>query len=319
MFELLVQTIAPRSRLVRTWPLEGGISAQMTALEVEDPAGRRRKYILRQPGEAALAQNPRAARDEFQVLQIARAAGLAAPAPCLLDVSGQIFPAPYLVVEYIEGRMDFAPQDPAPQDPAGTGRPTAVAQMAAQLARIHRVDGARHDLSFLAKPAAGFDEMFGRLPAAVDPAFDGWRLRETLQAAWPFPRQNGAALLHGDYWPGNVLWRDGSLAAVIDWEDAALGEPLTDLAIARLDLLWIFGPEAMHAFTRHYLASNPIDTAALPHWDLAAAWRLARMAGADLAGWAAFFAPFGRPDITASSILEHYRDFVRQAQEVLMA
>ena len=32
-------------------------------------------------------------------------------------------------------------------------------------------------------------------------------------------------LLHGDYWPGNVLWQQGRLAAVLDWEDAALGGP----------------------------------------------------------------------------------------------
>ena len=27
------------------------------------------------------------------------------------------------------------------------------------------------------------------------------------------------ALLHGDYWPGNVLWKNGALVGVIDWED----------------------------------------------------------------------------------------------------
>jgi aminoglycoside phosphotransferase (APT) family kinase protein len=36
------------------------------------------------------------------------------------------------------------------------------------------------------------------------------------------------SLLHGDYWPDNTLWRDGRLVCVIDWEDAALGDPLAD-------------------------------------------------------------------------------------------
>ena len=44
-------------------------------------------------------------------------------------------------------------------------------------------------------------------------------------------------LLHGDYWPGNVIWQDGRLVAVIDWEDACLGDPLADLATARVELL----------------------------------------------------------------------------------
>jgi len=307
MMEQLVQHIAPQSRLVRTWPLEGGISAQMTALEIEDPDGQTRKMIVRRPGVETLRQNPHAAEDEFKVLHITKAAGLAAPAPCFLDLSGQIFPAPYLVVEYIEGRLEFAPAN----------RHDYVLQMAGHLARIHSVDGLSQDLSFLPEPARGFDEAFGRRPANVIPIFDEDRIWDTLQAAWPFPPRNAPVLLHGDYWPGNLLWRDGRLSAVIDWEDAAVGDPLMDLGITRLDLLWIFGREAMDAFTRHYLSLKPVDRASLPYWDLAAALRLARMAGANLAGWAAFFHPFGRQDITEGSIRAYTRDFVRQADESL--
>jgi aminoglycoside phosphotransferase (APT) family kinase protein len=34
-----------------------------------------------------------------------------------------------------------------------------------------------------------------------------------------------------------VLWRDGRIVAVIDWEDAQVGDPLADLANTRLELL----------------------------------------------------------------------------------
>jgi aminoglycoside phosphotransferase (APT) family kinase protein len=50
--------------------------------------------------------------------------------------------------------------------------------------------------------------------------------------------------LHGDYWPGNLLWNDGKLAAVLDWEDAERGDPLADIALARLDICWAFGDAA---------------------------------------------------------------------------
>ena len=33
---------------------------------------------------------------------------------------------------------------------------------------------------------------------------------------------NRPVLLHGDFWPGNILWRDGRLVAVIDWEKRPL-------------------------------------------------------------------------------------------------
>ena len=42
-----------------------------------------------------------------------------------------------------------------------------------------------------------------------------------------------AGLVHGDYLPGNVLVRDGALAAIVDWEEAQLDWPTWDLANVR--------------------------------------------------------------------------------------
>lgn len=92
-------------------------------------------------------------------------------------------------------------------------------------------------------------------------------------AAGPPARRNPPVLLHGDYWPGNALWRDDRLVAIIDWEDAAVGDPLADLANARLELLWALGEEAMRRFTARYLALAASDTTDLPYWDLWAALR----------------------------------------------
>jgi len=75
----------------------------------------------------------------------------------------------------------------------------------------------------------------------------------------------------------------------------------------------------MQAFTREYQAGRAIDEAALPYWDLCGALRLARLAGADLAGWAAFFGPFGRRDITEYTLRERYGYFADQAIEGLRA
>jgi hypothetical protein len=60
-----------------------------------------------------------------------------------------------------------------------------------------------------------------------------------------------------------------------------------------------------------------LDTTCLPYWDLFAALRLARLAGENLSEWAAFFRPFGRPDITEETIRAHYRFFVTQALDQL--
>jgi aminoglycoside phosphotransferase (APT) family kinase protein len=308
-FAQLVAAIAPGGALLRSWPLSGGISAAMTALEIGLPEGGTRRLIVRQPGAAALARDPDAALKEFRTLQLTRALGLATQEPIYLDHESAIFATPALAIGYIDGGITFAPVD----------LEGYAAQLADQLARIHGAPLASHDVAFL--PRHGGECAEGALTpqGALNDSLDERRIRGALER-FPRPRQrNGPALLHGDYWPGNMLWRDGKLAAVIDWEDAQLGDPLVDLAIARLELSWIFGAEALRSFTARYQSLMALDYGALPYWDLCAALRFIRLAGADLAGWAAFFPPFGRPDITEQSIRADYRRFVAEAFESLHA
>src|SRR5215216_3335701 len=101
-FEQLVQTIASQSKLLRTWPLKGGISAEMTALEIGRPDRQTQRMIVRRPGEGTLKRNPQAAKDEFKLLQMTQSLGLATQTPYYLDQSGKIFSTPFLVIEYIE-------------------------------------------------------------------------------------------------------------------------------------------------------------------------------------------------------------------------
>lgn len=299
----VVGKIARGSKLVRAWELKGGISAEMTGLELEHPDGQAQKVIVRRPGAATLKNNPNAAQDEFRLLQVTRAAGLVTPKPILFDESGDAFATPYLVVEYMEGEPEFAPQD----------RESFVKQFAAELVNIHVVNGTNADLGFLAQHADPFGDELAKAQVQVSEWFAQAQIRRVLQAASPIVARNAPVLLHGDFWAGNLLWREGKPVAVIDWEDAQLGDPLRDFAIARLDMLWIFGQDALEAFTQHYRSATATDFTQLPYWDLYAALRLARLAGPDLADWVAFFPPFGRNDITERSFQEDYERFVSSA------
>jgi aminoglycoside phosphotransferase (APT) family kinase protein len=44
------------------------------------------------------------------------------------------------------------------------------------------------------------------------------------------PRQRPPVLVHADYHYGNMLFQDGRVVALLDWEIAQLGQPLLDLA-----------------------------------------------------------------------------------------
>src|SRR5437867_8202040 len=140
-FEQLVQKIDPQSKLLHAWELKGGVSAQVTALEIERPGGQTKKMIVRRHGDVDLKRNPQIAADEFKLLQILQSAGLATPTPYYLDQSGEIFPTPYVVIEYIEGKPEFAP----------AAITDLIPQLAMHLARIHAVDCSNPDLSFLPK------------------------------------------------------------------------------------------------------------------------------------------------------------------------
>jgi aminoglycoside phosphotransferase (APT) family kinase protein len=287
-FAQVVQKIIPHSTLLRTWSLTGGVSAQVTALELQRPDGQIQKMIMRQHGATDLQHNPQIAADEFKLLQILQSVGLAAPKPYYFDQSGQLFPTPYLVIEYIEGEPALSLLD----------TDDLVLQLATHLAQIHRVDAAKLDLAFLPPIGKGF----GPRPAILDHTLDEGRIRDRLESIWPLSPQNRANLLHGDFWPGNILYRDGRIVAVIDWEDAKTGDPLADLANSRLEILWAFGRDAMHSFTQHYQALNSIDFNNLAYWDLCAALRPA----SKLAGW-------GLDGHTEAAMRQAHKWFISQA------
>jgi aminoglycoside phosphotransferase (APT) family kinase protein len=255
-FEAVALRIEPGSRVLRTWELSGGVSGQVTAFELERRDGQSERLIVRRHGAADLARNPHLAADEFRLLRVLESAGVPAPKPRYLDPDGVIFATPSLVVDYIDGETPSPVVDVA----------DFVSQLANVLADIHRV-GSTGDVSFLPHRELTF---------TTAPAIAARPVQELLESVGPLAPRNRPVLLHGDFWPGNTLWNDGRLVGVIDWEEAAIGDPLADIANARLELTWALGLEAMEDFTQRYRSNvASVDFADLPYWDLWADLRLA--------------------------------------------
>ena len=295
-FEQLVQRIAPHSKLLRTWELKGGVSAQVTALEIERTDGYMQKMIVRQHGKVDLKHNPHIAAHEFELLQLLHSAGVPVPKPYYLDSSGEIFSAPYIVIEYIEGETELTPSN----------LPSFIHQFTTHLSRIHQLDCSKLDVSFLPKVEQIYAKKLRVRPAHLDEFLNESHIRDTLEAVWPFSQHNPSVLLHGDFWPGNLLWKDGQIVAIIDWEDAALGDPLADVANSRLEILWAFGIDSMHSFTQQYQSITAIDFTNLPYWDLCAALRPI-----------AYIAEWGLDAATERTMRERHRWFSNQAFEKL--
>jgi aminoglycoside phosphotransferase (APT) family kinase protein len=292
-FEALVQKLEPGGKLLSSWKLTGGISAEVTALEIELADGQAKKLVVRSHTRVGSDRSPRVAETEFRLLQVLRDEPIPAPAPYLLDLGGKIFPSPTLVIEFIDGKPDLTPDN----------LNGFITQLAHHLAAIHSID--RKKAAFLAKQGEELERWLTIRPPVLDETIGEKEIREKVESAWPWPK-NQEVLLHGDYWPGNVLCRDGTVVSIIDWEESEIGDPLTDVSIARFDILWAYGLEAMQSFTQQYLALTNVDATHLPYWDLYAALRPALR----MAEWAG-------DEANEKIMRERHRIFVDQAFAIL--
>jgi aminoglycoside phosphotransferase (APT) family kinase protein len=281
--------VEPRARLVREWELSGGISSRMTAVEAEWPDGSRRRLVVRVPFEGGRSIS---LEQEAALLTALAAAGL--PVPEVLHVDGA-----WLALSYVEGVPAVAPAD----------RAAAAVTLADLLVRIHATDPSTPEVAALPLRTPAVARHLQRQPETLDDSLQERAVRAALGAHWPPPEPLDTRLLHGDFWPGNVLWRDGAVAAVIDWEEACRGDPLADVGVSRLDILWAYGRDASDAFTASYVDATRADVRALPIWDLVAALRPAGY----LSMWAADWPTLGRPDVTAATMRADHRWFTDRA------
>jgi aminoglycoside phosphotransferase (APT) family kinase protein len=249
----LLQRLYPGSRLIGHQPLTGGVSAQIERLDVVHADGSTGKLVLRHfdAGVWKSLSND-VISQEYRLLCALYVRGLPVPEPLYLDISSQLVPAPLLVMRYVEGVTEIAEPD----------LPHAVTEMAKLLAQLHSLDPKALALPPLPQRENPIEQLPQYLPAGEE-----W---DVVRQALPRYRIAEAepSLLHGDYWPGNLLWADGRIVALIDWEDAALGPPVSDLACARSELNALYGMDAAESFTHEYLARRTSELTDLAVWDL---------------------------------------------------
>ena len=75
-----------------------------------------------------------------------------------------------------------------------------------------------------------------------------------------------------DYWPGNILWHEGRISAVLDWDAASFGDPALDGGYFRMNMYLRGLKEAADPFLACYEAeAGPVRN--LGFWELACAAR----------------------------------------------
>jgi aminoglycoside phosphotransferase (APT) family kinase protein len=297
---------APGGRVVRVRPLRGGLSSSVHVVHVEAADGVRHAVVVRRYTEISHHADRSAACElEFKLLTALAATTFPVPAPLLFDAEGGPFGAPTMIMTRLPGKPLLAPGN----------LDSYLRQMARMLAELHALPVT--GLDFVPDQRAIIDrnlhpsthEEFG------NGTFDA-ELRQAVRLAvldeWariskqPEPRR---VLVHGDYWPGNLLWRRGRLIGVVDWEQPRLGDPAKDVATCRGDLSVLFGLDTADAFTAHYERASGHTLTNLRFWDLfVSTWAVPEMPA-----WLGAYQIFGRPELTPEVASERIGNFARAA------
>jgi aminoglycoside phosphotransferase (APT) family kinase protein len=196
----------------------------------------RRSWIVRRPPLGHVLATAHDMAREYRVMTALAGTDVPVPETYQLCEDDTVIGAPFYVMQNVVGEVYRTAKAAAV---LGLDRLTAIArELGEVLGRLHRVDAAAVGLADFGRPEGYLGRQLNRwskqLAASRSrdvPGID--ELRDRLAAALPdTPR---STIVHGDYRLDNViLGPDDRIKAVVDWEMATLGDPLTDVGMLLL-------------------------------------------------------------------------------------
>lgn len=256
--------------------LSGGAIQQNWQITVDisdGPNAGAQTWVLRTDAPATVAASlPR--EREFAILQFAHANRLMAPKPLFLCNDASVTGKPFFIMEKLPGvaaghkvvRLDL-------------DRRALAQQLAETAARIHAIRPPLASLPFLKTFLA--PDVITACRTYLDtldephPVLE-WGLRWCERNA---PAEEETTFVHRDFRTGNYLVHEGKLAGLLDWEFAALGNPLEDIGWIcarcwrfRHDQLLVGGVANLDDFIPAYEAASGrmVPAEALRYWQVMA-------------------------------------------------
>ncbi len=261
----LLEVIAPGSTLSAIRPIEGDFANDAYMVQARPATGLPMRVVIKSYVECGTERSEKA-RLEFRTLEWLQEHSVPAPKPLYLDESGALLGTPSIVTSCVDGKHIMLPSNP-PSDPLNWARSLAV-----MLAKIHSVpcDAEAQSLLLDANSEALWFLRSGAVPDYVNAFPGGAEVWQVLHDLLPDIHQVQPTLVHLDYWPGNVLWDLGQITSVIDWEEAAYGDPAIDLAYCRMEMFISGMEQAADELVLAYEAEIGRRVANLEFWELAA-------------------------------------------------
>ena len=267
--------------------LAGGASCRVYAFDLEEK-GAVRSLVLRLDAAGGGTQGSR--REEYALLAAARRAGVTVPAVHFAGTEADGLGGAFFVMDLVPGEA-LARRLLRDERYAGA-RAALPRQIGRELARTHSIDVAQEPLAFLAARAPGGDDPRRFALAEVEryrqllDAFSADQPYPLLRLAQRWlerhaPAVARAAVVHGDFRVGNVMFDEEGLTAVLDWELSHVGDPVEDLGWLCVKT-WRFGNDKLAAgglcsredLVRFYeeAGGGVCDAASLRWWELFGNW-----------------------------------------------
>lgn len=263
--------------LVHSSRIEDGLSCTIDVLSEGST-----RMVLRRYASWPRDREVDVAQRETRALELMQRANIPAPAPIWVD-SDSIFDEPAILISFVEGTPDLTPSNPFDW----------AEKLAAVLTRIHdvRLEADDHELF---PPGAGEDvRKIQENPEMVleHPLGEDLLRRRVLLAGREV--ESDPVFSHTDFWPGNTLWDEGNLMAVIDWEAPATGDREMDVAYCSLDIRYLGMDKVADHFIESYREESGDPLPNLSHWEAVGLCRPMP----DIAQWVPSWVSMGR-DIT---------------------
>jgi len=203
-----------------------------------------RAYVMRRKPPGRLVRSAHAVDREFRVISALHPTGFPVPRPYGLCADEAVIGTMFYVMEMVEGRIIWDASLPG----SAPGERRAIhAATLRTLADLHNTDWRAIGLEGFAAPGNymrrqidRWTKQYGASQTARIETME--RLIEWLPRT--APEEGRTTIVHGDYKLANMVTHptEPSVAAVLDWELATLGEPVADFAY--LMMPWVNGPIA---------------------------------------------------------------------------
>ena len=253
--------------------------------ELVDGTGAR--LVLRRPPMGHVLATAHDMGREWRFISALAPTPVAVPMPIASCADDGVIGAPFFVMEFVDGVVLTDLTDV--QTITRSARQRAGFAMVETLAALHSVDieavglddiGPRAD--FVARQLRRWQRQWEQTKPGDFAAMN--ELHRRLEVAMP-PQQRDT-IVHGDFRLGNLMLDDaGEVLAILDWELAALGDPLVDLGWT---VMWWDpaidtgegpSPAALEGFAPtsalvdHYAETTGLDVTALPYYVAFNIWR----------------------------------------------